>query len=96
MFNPKKIVDQASQVVRPDTRAPEVAPVKDAATQVLVDHIHAVHSNTRAQLDILRKTRGQREVGEVKIPAHLQVVEALDASGVEVRSQALPIRGVRD
>lgn len=55
--------------------------VKDAATQVMVDNLAATQVSTRQQLDILRKTRGQREVGTVKIPPHLRDPMLINVSG---------------
>lgn len=59
-------------------------------------HLHDVQVNIQQQLDVLRKTRGKRTVGEVKCPAHLQVGLSLDVSGVESRGTLLPIKGPRD
>lgn len=51
-----------------------------------LDALMLTASETRAQLDILRKTRGQREVGSVKVPAHLQAPEPVSDTGVEHRA----------
>jgi hypothetical protein len=45
---------------------------KDVATQIALDGLTSAQQNTRDQLAILRQTRGQRQVGELKIPVHLQ------------------------
>jgi hypothetical protein len=59
----------------------------DPATQIIQECLATQQRNVRQQLDILRKTRGQREVGTVKIPAHLQQPTIiLDDSGVEERA----------
>lgn len=42
-------------------------------------------ASTRQQLDILRQTRGSRNVGTVKVPPHLQTGDVLDGRGVERR-----------
>jgi hypothetical protein len=78
------------------TRVPDLVPVLNEAVRVEAEYLHSVHTNIRQQLDILRKTRGQREVGTVKIPPHLQTNSPLDVRGVEERGSVLPIRGVRD
>lgn len=92
----RALEDKASRAGHPQKRTPEVVPVCDAATRVMLDHLHAVHVNTSAQLDILRKTRGQREVGSIKIPAHLQVPDLADDYGVESRGSILPILGPKE
>ena len=51
---------------------------KDVATQVALDGLTAAQQNTRDQLAILRQTRGQRDVGQLKIPVHLQAPISLD------------------
>ena len=88
-----RLEQAAAQGRRPEDRPRNDVPAMDAATKVLLDHVHAVQSRTRMELDILRKTRGQRNVGEVKIPAHLQIPTPMDASGVESRNSVLPIQG---
>lgn len=89
-----KLKDAASRLDRrTQTQTPETMPVS-ADVRVILDHLHAVNQNTRDQLSILRKTRGQREVGAVKIPAHLQVPDIIDTSGVESRGSLAPIKGV--
>jgi hypothetical protein len=93
MKHHRKLVEDANKTKRPETRPHNDVPVKDAATAVMLDHLHAVQSSTLQQLDILRKTRGQREVGSVKIPAHLQVAMPMDVSDVEVRSSLAPVLG---
>lgn len=80
----------------PENRTPEIVPALNEAVKVERDYLHGVQSSVREQLDILRKTRGQRNVGEVKIPAHLQAPLIVDVSGVEVRSSALPIHGSKE
>lgn len=82
-------------------RATVLAPAATASTlpaevQVLVDHVDAVHATVRAELDVLRQTRGQREVGSVKVPAHLRAAEMLDDSGVEKRATILAIQGPKE
>ena len=90
-----KLVEDAARVGNYDNRpVNDVAPVNPVA-KVMLDHLGAVQANTRMQLDILRKTRGQRNVGEVKIPAHLQFVEPLDDRGIESRGTILPISGAK-
>jgi hypothetical protein len=79
-----------------DNRTHNDVPAMDAATKVLLDHVGAVQGNVRAQLDILRQTRGQRIVGEVRVPPHLQVVQMIDDSGVESRGDVTTVvRGER-
>ncbi len=51
---------------------------KDVATEIALGSLVAGHQNTRDQLAILRQTRGQRQVGELKIPAHLKTPISLD------------------
>ena len=92
----RALEERAARAGHPQKRTPEVVPVRDAVTSVMLDHLHAVHVNTAAQLDILRKTRGQREVGSVKVPAHLQVPDMVDDSGVESRGSILPILGPKE
>lgn len=96
MKHHQKLREEAARVGAAQTRTPEVAPPVNSAAQVLLDYLHSTQVNTQQQLDILRKTRGQRQVGEVRIPAHLQVAQSLDVSGVESRGNILPIRGPRD
>lgn len=53
--------------------------------QSVLDRLEAlslVHSDTRRQLDALRKSRAQREVGSVKVPAHLQQPVPMSDAGV--------------
>lgn len=74
----------------------------NAETAVMLEHVGAVHQNTRDQLAILRQTRGQRQVGALKIPAHLQAPLSItlggtmgDDTGVEERgalASVLPSR----
>lgn len=45
---------------------------KDVATQIAVDGLISAQQNTLDQLAILRQTRGQRDVGQLKIPVNLQ------------------------
>lgn len=45
---------------------------KDVVTQVQLDHLTSAQQSTRDQLAILRQTRGQRDVGSLKVPMHLQ------------------------
>jgi len=93
MKHHRKLVSDAGAVKRPENRIKSDVKPKDAATAVMLDHLNAVQSNTLQQLDILRKTRGQRDVGSVKIPAHLQVAMPVDVSDVEVRSSLAPVLG---
>ena len=51
---------------------------KDVATQIALDGLTAAQQSTRDQLAILRQTRGQRDVGQLKIPVHLQQPISLD------------------
>lgn len=81
---------------QPENRPHNDVPVKDVASKVVLDHLNSVQSNIRAQLDILRRTRGQRNVGEVRIPAHLRADDFIDDSGVESRGMIVPILGPRD
>lgn len=49
--------------------------------QHVIDRLQAIsieHSQVRQELDILRKTRGKRTVGTVKVPAHLSAGVPLD------------------
>ena len=73
----------------------DVKPLNEA-TKVMLDYVGGEQANIKMQLDILRKTRGQRNVGEVQIPAHLRVMEMLDASGVEERAMPFPVLGPKD
>ena len=59
---------------------------KDAATQVAVDALVTVQQSTLDQLAILRQTRGQRDVGTLKIPPHLSGQILLDDGGVQTRN----------
>ena len=45
---------------------------KDVETQIKLDGLTAAQQSTRDQLAILRQTRGQRDVGQLKIPVRLQ------------------------
>jgi hypothetical protein len=83
------IVTGADRIAR---ATPNVT-VKDAATSLRLQGLSAVHLNTLQQLDVLRRTRGMREVGSVQIPPHLQVGIPADVSGVEVRVNLAPIKG---
>ena len=69
-------------------RAKEVLkrPAKDVATQIALDALGAVQQHTLDELAILRQTRGQRDVGSLKIPANLQTTIPLDDSGVQTRA----------
>lgn len=66
---------------------------RNAETQVLADHLDTVHNSVRDQLDVLRKTRGQRKVGALKVPAHLREAMRLGNDGVEVRANIADIAG---
>ena len=55
-------------------------PAKDAATQAALDGLLSVQKVTLDELAILRQTRGQREVGSVKVPPHLQAPMILRAN----------------
>lgn len=59
---------------------------KDVATQIALDSLTSAQDNTRQQLDILRKTRGQRDVGQLKIPVHLQQPFSLTDAGVKEKN----------
>lgn len=64
--------------------------------QGLADQLFADHSNVRSQLDILRQTRGQRNVGELTIPAHLRQSEMLgSADGVETRVDVAAVKPMK-
>lgn len=56
---------------------------KDVATQIALDGLTSAQQNTRDQLAILRQTRGQRDVGQLKIPVHLQQPLMLVDAGVK-------------
>lgn len=84
----QKLEDEAKKVHQGNPKAVEA--------QILAEHIRSVHANVRAQLDILRKTRGQREVGSVKIPVEFQAPVVIDVDGVEQRSGLLPISGAKE
>lgn len=60
---------------RPMPKPPDNAPqfVKDQYQALLINA-----GETRKHLDILRHTRGQRDVGTIKVPVHLQSGEPLD------------------
>lgn len=66
---------------------PEPIKAKDIVTQVALDALSAAQHNTLDQLAILRQTRGQRQVGSLKIPPHLSGgTILLDDSGVQTRA----------
>ena len=58
------------------------AGVKDRLAALSIEH-----SSQRKELDILRKTRGQRDVGSLKVPAHLQAGIPMAADDVKPRAQ---------
>ncbi len=58
------------------------AAVKDRLLAVSMEH-----TDIRRQLDVLRKTRGQRDVGALKVPAALQAGIPMSDSGVKARAQ---------
>lgn len=63
------------------------------------DHLDAVsieHTQVRQTLDVLRKTRGQRVVGNVKVPASLQQGMTLDGAGVQRRGDIPNILSAED
>ncbi|MEN6605929.1 MAG: hypothetical protein ABFD60_01700 [Bryobacteraceae bacterium] len=67
--------EQRGEVRQPHD--PNVSPlagikVADPAVQVAVDHLAVKQVERRRELDILRKTRGQREVGSLEVPVALQ------------------------
>jgi hypothetical protein len=49
-----------------------------------------VHKGVRDQLAILRQTRGQREVGTVKIPAHLAQPDVVTIAGDRIAARIDP------
>lgn len=59
---------------------------KDVVTQIALDGLRSTQQSTLDQLAILRQTRGQRQVGELKIPAHLQQPIALTDAGVKEKA----------
>jgi hypothetical protein len=65
---------------------PEPGQAKDVATQVALDALGASQQNTLDQLAVLRQTRGQRVVGSLKVPVHLQGSIMLDDSNVQKRT----------
>lgn len=65
------------------TNDPRSIKGKDVATQVAVDQLVQGQQGVRNQLAILRQTRGQRDVGALKIPAHLQQPLVLTDGGVQ-------------
>lgn len=68
---------------------PKDLKAKDVATQIAVDNLIAGQQNVLDQLAILRQTRGQRDVGSLKIPAHLQhPFELVDAGVKEKNTRA--------
>jgi hypothetical protein len=48
----------------------------------LLEHLGVLQQGVRDQLAVLRATRGQRAVGAVTVPVHLQVPIPLDDRGV--------------
>jgi hypothetical protein len=74
-----------------DNRIVNAVPAINAETAILLGHVQALQGNTKAQLDILRQTRGQRVVGTLRIPPHLAVPEMLDDRSVEMRGGLSPI-----
>jgi len=55
------------------------------------------HTDVRKQLDILRQTRGQRQVGKLIIPPHLRSNEPMSDDGVELRGDvAHYVRGPKE
>jgi len=81
----------ADRVGHSENRISNDVPAVNEVAKVMLDHLGSVQARTKMELDILRKTRGQREVGEVKIPAHLQFGEMESDSGVESRGNILPL-----
>ena len=65
---------------------PKDVKAKDVATQIALDGLRSTQQSTLDQLAILRQTRGQREVGEVKIPVHLQQPFELRDVGVKEKN----------
>ena len=59
---------------------------KDVVTQIALDGLTATQQTTRDQLAILRQTRGQRQVGELKVPVHLQQPISLVDAGVKEKN----------
>jgi hypothetical protein len=57
---------------------------KDVATEIVLGAVS--QQSVRDQLAILRQTRGQREVGTLKVPAHLQQPIVLTDAGVKERA----------
>lgn len=47
------------------------------AQQAALEILHNAQAATRAELDVLRRTRPQREVGALKVPAHLAAAAAI-------------------
>jgi len=45
---------------------------KDVVTQIALDGLTSAQQSTRDQLAVLRQTRSQRNVGQLKVPVHLQ------------------------
>lgn len=72
---------QERQPSNPTASPLEGVKVKDAATQVLVDHLAVVQTGVRQRLDILRQTRPMRDVGSLKIPPHLQAPLTIQLGG---------------
>ena len=54
------------------------------------------HTDRRKELDILRKTRGQRDVGSLKTPVHLTEGMPMDATGVKPRGDLAPVLSSED
>jgi hypothetical protein len=59
---------------------------KDVVTEIVLSALTAGQQSVRDQLAILRQTRGQREVGTLKVPAHLQQPIVLTDAGVKERA----------
>ena len=47
-----------------------------------LDALSFVHTQQRSELDVLRKTRGQRALEPLKVPAHLQGGMTISDAGV--------------
>lgn len=65
---------------------PKDLKAKDVPTQIAVDSLISTQKNTLDQLAILRQTRGQRDVGQLKVPAHLQQPFSLIDAGVQEKN----------
>jgi hypothetical protein len=85
------LANAASRVGHSENRISNDVPAVNEVAKVMLDHLGSIQARTKMELDILRKTRGQRVVGEVQIPAHLREPGTETDAGVEQRGNILPL-----